>query len=137
MIDALQTAAALCGGAGARGIHQKPPHDPCRDSEEVGAVLLRAVKGRRLAAPTAYNDELNERLGRFLSESGFEVLAMKGLSIERLGEPGEVAQEDLQKIAVSVFRMAATSDAMLLSCGGFNTIDRARGHVNTWRLKPC
>jgi arylmalonate decarboxylase len=84
---------------------------------------LRAVGGRRLAVPTAYNDEVNRRLRLFLEESGFEVLVVKGMGIERIGEPGTVKKDDLEGFAVGVFRQAPLADAMLLSCGGFRTLE--------------
>jgi arylmalonate decarboxylase len=84
---------------------------------------LRAVGGRRLAVPTAYNDEVNRRLQTFLTESGFDVLVVKGMGIERIGEAGNVGAADLQAFAVGVAQSAPTADAMLLSCGGFRTLE--------------
>src|SRR5687768_11278249 len=40
---------------------------------------LKAVGATRIAAPTAYNDEVNDRLRAFLVEHGFEVLTVQGL----------------------------------------------------------
>ena len=39
LLDPLQVAAALRGGAGARGIDENSPHDRRGDREKVGAVL--------------------------------------------------------------------------------------------------
>jgi hypothetical protein len=44
---------------------------------------LRTVGARRVAVATAYNEVVNRRLRVFLQESGFEVLTVKGLGIER------------------------------------------------------
>jgi arylmalonate decarboxylase len=84
---------------------------------------LRAVGGRRLAVATAYNEEVTERLRIFLKESGFEVLAIKGLGLVRIGDPGKVSQQELEKFTVDVFQMAPKADAMLVSCGGFRTLE--------------
>jgi arylmalonate decarboxylase len=84
---------------------------------------LKTMGGRRLAVPTAYNDEVNRRLEGFLKESGFDVLVVKGMGIERIGEAGNVRREDLEAFAVRVFRTAPSADAMLLSCGGFRTLE--------------
>jgi len=54
---------------------------------------LKAVNARRVAAATAYNDEVNRRLNTFLQESGFDVVAMKGLGLEAIGE-GHVVEAD-------------------------------------------
>src|SRR6185312_16595648 len=45
---------------------------------------LRSVGGRRLAVATAYNDEVNGRLQTFLHEEGFDVLAIRGLGVEKV-----------------------------------------------------
>jgi len=84
---------------------------------------LKAVGGRRIAVATAYNDEVNRRLGVFLRESGFEVLALKGLGLESIGDPKKVSQADLQAFGASVFKSAPKADAMLVSCGGLRTLE--------------
>lgn len=85
---------------------------------------LKAVSARRVAAATAYNEEVNRRLRAFLTESGFEVVAMKGLGLEAIGDPGKVSQADLQKFSADVFRQASKApDALLVSCGGLRTLE--------------
>lgn len=85
---------------------------------------LKAVSARRVAAATAYNEEVNRRLDAFLRESGFDVVAMKGLGLEAIGDPGKVSQADLQKFSADVFKQASKSpDALLVSCGGLRTLE--------------
>lgn len=84
---------------------------------------LRAMKTKRLAVATAYNEEVNSRLRAFLAESGFEVLTMKGLGIEAVAGVNDVRQDDLLKFCVSVFKMAPKADGMLVSCGGLRTLE--------------
>ena len=84
---------------------------------------LRAVGGRRIAVATAYNDEVNRRLKGFLGESGFEVLALKGLGLEAIGDPAKISQSELQKFSAAVFESAPKADAMLVSCGGLRTLE--------------
>ena len=84
---------------------------------------LRAVKARRVAAATAYDDEVNTRLRTFLTESGFEVVALKGLGLESIGDPEKVTQASLQKFSADVFRTARGADALLVSCGGLRTLE--------------
>ena len=84
---------------------------------------LRAMAGHRLAVATAYNEEVTGRLKTFLTESGFEVVHAKGLGLERIGDPGKVSQEELQKFTVDVFHTAPKSDALLVSCGGLRTLE--------------
>lgn len=84
---------------------------------------LKAVGARRVAAATAYNDEVNSRLSAFLKESGFDVVAMKGLGLEAIGDPGKVTQADLHTFSAGVFKQASRPDALLVSCGGLRTLE--------------
>ena len=84
---------------------------------------LKSVGAKRIAAATAYNDEVNRRLTAFLKESGFEVLAMRGLGLEAIGDPGKVTQAELQKFSADVFKQAPKADALLVSCGGLRTLE--------------
>lgn len=84
---------------------------------------LREMKGKRLAVATAYNDEVNERLRIFLGESGFEVLALKGMGIEAVAGVNDVTQDQLLNFSADVFKTAPEADAMLVSCGGFRTLE--------------
>jgi arylmalonate decarboxylase len=84
---------------------------------------LKLVNARRLAVATAYNDEVNRRLGTFLTESGFQVLAMKGLGLEAIGAAEKVSQADLQKFCADVYQGATRADALLVSCGGLRTLE--------------
>jgi arylmalonate decarboxylase len=84
---------------------------------------LKAVRARRIAVATAYADEVNGRLRGFLEESGFEVLALKGLGLEAIGEAGKISQGSLEEFCAGVFRGAPRADALLVSCGGLRTLE--------------
>lgn len=84
---------------------------------------LRSVGGRRLAVATAYNDEVNRRLQTFLHEEGFDVLAIRGLGVEKVEDIKAVTQDGLFKFSVGVFESAERADAMLVSCGGLRTLE--------------
>ena len=84
---------------------------------------LRAFGARRVTVATAYNDEVNRRLRTFLGESGFEVVALEGLGLEAIGDPGKVTQSDLQQFCAGVFKRASKADALLVSCGGLRTLE--------------
>ena len=84
---------------------------------------LKTVGAKRIAVATAYNEEVNRRLRMFLTESGFEVMAMKGLGIEAIGDAGKVSQPELQKFSADVFKQAPKADALLVSCGGLRTLE--------------
>jgi|SRR5579884_1599786 len=84
---------------------------------------LRAVGGHRLAVATAYNDEVNRRLQIFLKESGFEVLTIKGLGIERFEDSPPVTHDSLFKFSAEVYDSAPQADSLLISCGALKTLD--------------
>jgi arylmalonate decarboxylase len=84
---------------------------------------LRNVGGKRLAVATAYNEEVNRRLQAFLIEEGFEVLAIRGLGVERVEDIHSVTRDGLFKFSAEVFEAADGADAMLVSCGGLHTLE--------------
>jgi len=83
---------------------------------------LRAAKAKRVAVATAYIDEVTRRLKMFLEESGFEVVAAKGLGYERIPE-GAVTQDGLLNFSAGVFESVKGADSLLISCGALKTID--------------
>jgi len=83
---------------------------------------LQAAKARRVAVATAYIDEVTRRLKVFLEESGFEVVAAKGLGYERIPE-GAVTPDSLLAFSAGVFEGATRADSLLISCGALKTID--------------
>ncbi len=88
---------------------------------------LTTLGARRIAVATAYTDEINLRLQGFLNESGFEVLIVKGLGIERFEERAPVTQavtpaETVEFIA-GVRESRPEADALLLALGWLPALD--------------
>jgi arylmalonate decarboxylase len=84
---------------------------------------LKAVGARRVAVATAYNDEVNDRLGAFLLEHGLEAVVVTGLGIEAIADVDSVTQNDLIEFGVRVRQSAPDADSLLVSCGGFRTLE--------------
>jgi arylmalonate decarboxylase len=84
---------------------------------------LRAARARRIAVATAYADVVNNRLRAFLEESGFEVLGVKGLGIERFEDAPPVTQEGLLKFSAEAFESVPKADTLLISCGALKTLE--------------
>jgi arylmalonate decarboxylase len=84
---------------------------------------LRAAGCRRITVATAYNEDVTERLRMFLEECGFDVAVIRGMGIERIGEAGKVAAVVLQKFVVDLFGTVGGCDGILVSCGGFRTLE--------------
>jgi arylmalonate decarboxylase len=84
---------------------------------------LRAFRARRLAVATAYDAEVNQRLQSFLHEEGFDVRAIRGLSVERVEDIKSVTRVGLMKFSTEVFQSADRAEALLISCGGLRTLE--------------
>lgn len=81
---------------------------------------LKVAGAKRVAVATAYTDEVNATLERFLKESGFQVAAIKGLNLLRATG---VTEQQVMDISLATFAAAPQADALLVSCGGLKTID--------------
>jgi arylmalonate decarboxylase len=84
---------------------------------------LKAVGANRVAVATAYNDEVNDRLRAFLREHGFTPLVVTGMGIEAIADVDSVTQNDLIEFGVRVRESAPDADSLLVSCGGFRTLE--------------
>ena len=84
---------------------------------------LKAVGAKRVAVATAYNDDVNGRLHAFLIEHGLEPLVVKGMGIEAMTDVDRVTQNDLIEFGARVRAMAPDADSLLVSCGGFRTLE--------------
>lgn len=79
---------------------------------------LRAFDAKRLCVASPYEPWLNERLHKFLEQSGFDVLAIKGLGTQA---HASVKPEDVEALVTSVDRREA--QAIFISCTNFGTLD--------------
>jgi len=95
---------------------------------------LKTVGAKQVVAATAYDDEVNRRLQTFLKESGFDVLGVKGLGIEKVEDVDRVTQDGLLKFCVGVRETQPKANAILVSCGGLRTLEilaplEKQGHI--------
>ena len=84
---------------------------------------LKAVGAKRVAVATAYNEEVNGRLHAFLIEHGLTPVVVTGLGIEAMTDVDKVTQNDLLEFGVRVRESAPDADSLLVSCGGFRTLE--------------
>src|SRR5262249_26817411 len=85
-------------------------------------ALLRALErvgASRVGVGTPYTDELNAREAAFLTDSGFDVTALRGLGIERDRSIADVRYEAVKALARAV---ADQADAVFLSCTNMATL---------------
>jgi arylmalonate decarboxylase len=87
---------------------------------------LRSLNVRRVAVATAYIDEVNVQLRRYLEQNDFEPLALEGLSISDVQEVGTVPTQVLVDLSRKVFEAQPGADGILISCGGLVTLDAVR-----------
>lgn len=80
---------------------------------------LLAVGARRIAVGTAYSDEVNDCLARFLEQSGFEIAALSGMGIVGVDDVLRVTPDTVTQLGRRVAEAAeGPIDAVLISCGG-------------------
>jgi arylmalonate decarboxylase len=96
---------------------------PCTSMSNGIVEGLRAVGAKRVAAATAYADVVNGRLKVFLEESGFEVLGVKGLGIERFEDRPPVTHDELFNFSAGVYQSMPKADTLLISCGALKTLE--------------
>jgi arylmalonate decarboxylase len=99
---------------------------PCSTMSNAIVGGLRSLGVRRVAVATAYIDEVNTQLRRYLQDSDFEPLALEGLSISDVQAVGKVPTQVLVDLCVRVFEASPGADGILISCGGLVTLDAAR-----------
>ena len=87
---------------------------------------LQSVGARRVAVSTAYADEVNKRLGQFLTDNGFEVLALEGFGLVGFGDPGRKSEQDIIDLSIKVCADAKRAEGVLISCGGLRTLNVAK-----------
>ncbi len=81
---------------------------------------LKVARAKRVAVATAYIDVINAALQGFLEESGFVVTGIRGFGLTNVTSE---AQAKLFDFAAGVFAEFPNSDALLVSCGGFRTLE--------------
>jgi arylmalonate decarboxylase len=99
---------------------------PCTTMSNAIVAGLRSLNVRRVAVATAYIDEVNVHLRRYLEQNDFEPLALEGLSISDVQEVGTVSTQVLVDLSRKVFEAQPGADGILISCGGLVTLDAVR-----------
>ena len=82
---------------------------------------LKAVKAKRIVVATPYLDEINSLEKMYVEASGFEVLDIQGLQIEKDSDMVRVTPESILQFAISLDR--ADADTIFISCGALRSID--------------
>lgn len=99
---------------------------PCTTMSNAIVGGLRHLGVRRVAVATAYIDEVNVHLRRYLEQSDIETLGLEGLSISDVQAVGQVPTQVLVDLCMKVFDAQPGADGVLISCGGLVTLDAVR-----------
>ncbi len=83
---------------------------------------LRAVGCRRAALATAYIDEVNDALVRFLTEHGVAHTALRTLNIHDVPSVHGIGEDQLVALGLEAWRAGEAADGLFISCGGLQTL---------------
>lgn len=75
----------------------------------------------KVSVATPYPEWINNRLSSFLEDSGFEIVTIEGLKIEKRGGAGELAVSTAYRQGKSVDK--PTADCLFISSTNWRTID--------------
>ena len=95
---------------------------PCLTASTAIVNALKSAYTRRLAIATVYTDEVSLHLQGFLEESGFEIVTVRGLGIDRFEERAPIAEpitlDEFQQFCIKVRESRPEADALLV-CSGY------------------
>lgn len=100
-----------------------------RPSSTMSTAIVRAlgaVSARRLAVLTAYKDDVNRLLATYLEGHGFEIRSLQALQIRAVSDVAGVGTDMLVEAGRRAIAEADAPDALLISCGGLQTLDCVR-----------
>ncbi len=91
---------------------------PATTTSAAAVEALRSLDVRRVSVLAPYVDELNAQLRRFLEDSGFEVVHLRGLN--KLGGIEQIPQEDIRQLVLQLVDRP-DADGVFISCTGMRT----------------
>jgi maleate isomerase len=101
-------------------------------TEKVGVPVAAGITGemealktmgiKKVVVATPHEDELNQRMKRFLEASGFEVLKIEGYGIRKNSQLSEMPVHASYKIAKRLYEQAPQADGAFIPCPRWPTI---------------
>ena len=83
---------------------------------------LRTLGIKKVVVATPHEDELNQRMKKFLEQSGFEVLKIEGYGIRKNSQIAEMDEHASYKIAKRLYEQAPEADGVFIPCPRWPTI---------------
>ena len=84
---------------------------------------LKTLGIKKVVVATPHEDELNQRMKRFLEASGFEVLIIEGFGIRKNSQLSDLPVHTSYKIAKSLYEKAPEADGIFVPCPRWPTIE--------------
>lgn len=104
---------------------EEATHLPAITTTTAVVEALKTVGAHKLTMLTPYPDSVNEVEVKFLEDSGFQVVAAKGLGIVQMNLVAKVPFDQLYALVREADR--SESEAIFISCAGLRVIDYIRG----------
>ena len=83
---------------------------------------LKAMSCKKLVVGTPYEDEINQRLKRYLEASGFEVLQIAGYGVRKNAQLTDLPVHASYKIAKRLYAKGRDADGVFVPCPRWQTI---------------
>ena len=83
---------------------------------------LRTLGIKKLVVATPHEDELNQRMKKFLEQSGFTVLKIEGYGIRKNSQIADLPEHASYKIARRLYEQAPEADGVFVPCPRWPTI---------------
>ena len=83
---------------------------------------LKTLGIKKVVVATPHEDELNQRMKKFLEQSGFEVLKIEGYGIRKNSQIAELDEHASYKIAKKLYEKAPEADGVFIPCPRWPTI---------------
>jgi maleate isomerase len=83
---------------------------------------LRRLGVKKVVVATPHEDELNQRMKKFLEASGFEVPMIEGYGIRKNSEIADLSEHAAYRIAKKLYEKAPEADGIFVPCPRWPTI---------------
>ena len=84
---------------------------------------LRALGIKRPAIATSYLPDIDARLVEVLKQSGFDVAAIRGMSLRRSIDMGKIMPDETYRLARALANQADNADGLFISCGNLRSFE--------------
>jgi len=95
---------------------------PATTSQTLAVDALNALKVKKLVVASPFGENQNQPLKKFLQDSGFAIVNIKGLNLPRI-EYGMMARDESYRLAMEACKNAGDFDGIYLPCAQMPTVE--------------